>query len=125
MQIGMLDHFQKWIVHFIKTHERLDKYNAIWLAIPAYHDLTPNNMSFEIVAQWNGNKMKEVSWYQHGVVTKSLGGRSPVQSSIFNPTIQCPWALSELYMYARYKSHNDATYVRPSLCRASHKVVVG
>jgi hypothetical protein len=25
MQIGMLDHLQKWIVHFMKTHERLDK----------------------------------------------------------------------------------------------------
>jgi hypothetical protein len=25
MQIGMLDHLQKWIFHFIKTHEWLDK----------------------------------------------------------------------------------------------------
>jgi len=30
MQIGRLDHLQKWIFHFMKTHERLDKYNAIW-----------------------------------------------------------------------------------------------
>jgi hypothetical protein len=29
MQIGMLDHLQKWIFHFIKMNERLDKYNAI------------------------------------------------------------------------------------------------
>jgi hypothetical protein len=29
MQIGMLDHDQKWIFHVTKTHERLDKYNAI------------------------------------------------------------------------------------------------
>jgi len=43
MQIGMLDHLQKCIFHFMKTHERLDKYNAIWLSMPAYHDLTPNN----------------------------------------------------------------------------------
>jgi hypothetical protein len=39
MQIGMLDHFQKWIFHFMKMHERLDKHNAIWLSVPAYHDL--------------------------------------------------------------------------------------
>ena len=25
MQIGMLDHLQKWILHFMKTHKRLDK----------------------------------------------------------------------------------------------------
>jgi hypothetical protein len=30
MQIGMLDHLQKWIFHFMKMHERLDKYNATW-----------------------------------------------------------------------------------------------
>jgi hypothetical protein len=29
MQIGMVDHLQKWIFHFKKMHERLDKYNAI------------------------------------------------------------------------------------------------
>jgi hypothetical protein len=40
MQIGMLDYLQKWIFHFMKTHERLDKYNAIWLSVPAYHQLT-------------------------------------------------------------------------------------
>jgi len=43
MQIGMLDHLQKWIFHFMKTHEWLHKYNAIWLSVPAYHDLTPEN----------------------------------------------------------------------------------
>jgi len=25
IQIGMLDHLQKWIFHFMKTHKRLDK----------------------------------------------------------------------------------------------------
>jgi len=57
MQIGMLDHLQKWIFHFMKTHERLDKYNALWLSVPAYHDLTPKNKSYEEVSQWNGKEM--------------------------------------------------------------------
>jgi hypothetical protein len=29
MQIGMLDHLQKWIFHFRKRHEWHNKYNAI------------------------------------------------------------------------------------------------
>jgi len=29
MQIGMLDHLQKWIFHFMKMYEWLDKFNAI------------------------------------------------------------------------------------------------
>jgi hypothetical protein len=72
MQIGRLDHLQKWIFQFMKTHERLDKYNAIWLSVPAYHDLTPKIKSYEEVSQWNGKEMKEMSQYLFGVVTKSL-----------------------------------------------------
>jgi len=109
MQIGMLDHLQKWIVHFMKTHKRLDKCNAIWLSVPAYHDLTPNNKSYEEVSLWNGKEMKEMSWYLLGVVTQSLRGGSPTQRPIFNHAFECTQALSEFYMYARYKSHDDAT----------------
>jgi hypothetical protein len=61
MQIGMLDHLQKLIFHFMKTYERLDKYNAIWLSVPAYHDLTPKNKSYEEVSQWNRKENKEMS----------------------------------------------------------------
>jgi len=50
MQIGMVDHLQRWIFHFMKTHEWLDKYNAIWLSVPACHDLRPKNKSYEEVA---------------------------------------------------------------------------
>jgi len=109
MQIGILDQLQKWIFHFMKTHERLDKYNAIRLSVPAYHDLTPKNKSYEEVSQWNGKEMKEMSWYLLGVVTQSLRGGSPIQHPIFNCVIQCNRGLLEFFMYARYNSHNDAT----------------
>jgi hypothetical protein len=109
MQIGMLDHLQKWIFHFMQTHKRLDKYNAIWLSVPAYHDLTPKNTSFEEVSQWNGKEMKEMSRYLLGVVTQSPRGGSPAQRPIFNHTSECTQALLEFYMYARYKSQDGAT----------------
>jgi hypothetical protein len=72
MQIGILDHLQKWILHFMKTHKRLDKYNAIWLSVPADHDLTAKNLSYEEVSQWNGKQMKKMSRYLLGVVNQSL-----------------------------------------------------
>jgi hypothetical protein len=109
MQIILLDHLPKWIFHFMKTHERLDKYNAIWLSVPAYHDLTPKNKSYEEVSQWNGKEMKEMSQYLLGVVTQSLRGGNLTQHPIFNRPIECTRALLEFYMYASYKSHDDAT----------------
>jgi len=93
----------------MKMHERLDKYNAIWLSVPAYHDLTPKNKSYEEVSQWNGKEMKELSQYLYGVVAQSLRGGNHAQRPIFNPPIECTRALLEFYMYARYKSHDDAT----------------
>jgi len=119
MQIGMFDHLQNWIFHFMKTYEQLDKYNAIWLSVPAYHDLTPKNKSYEEVSQWNGKEMKKMSRYLLGVVTQSLQGGSPAQHPIFNCTIECTRALLEFYMYARYKSYDDATlsYMEDALHR--------
>jgi hypothetical protein len=93
MQIGMLGPLQKWIFHFMKTHEWLDKYNAIWVSVPAYHDLTPKNMSYEEDSQWNGKEMKEMSRYLLGVVTQSLRGGSSAQGPILNRAIGCTRAL--------------------------------
>jgi len=78
--------------------------------VPAYHNLTPKNKSYGEVSQWNGKEMKEMSRYLLGVVSQSLRGGSPAQRPIFNHAIVCPRALLEFYMYARYKSHDDATF---------------
>jgi len=117
MHLGMLDHLQKWMFQGMKTHEWLDKSNAIWLSVPAYHDLTPKNKSYEEVSQWNGKEMKEMSRYLLGVVTQSLRGGNPAQSPIINRTIERTQALLEFSMYARYKSHDDATlsYMKDAL----------
>jgi prepilin-type processing-associated H-X9-DG protein len=109
IQIGILHHLQKWIFHFMKMHQQLDKYNAIRLSVPAYHDLTPKNESYVDVSQWNWKEMKEMSRYQLGVVTQSLQGGIPAQHPTFDCATQCTLALLEFYMYAQYKSHYDAT----------------
>jgi hypothetical protein len=88
LQIGRLDHLQKLIFNFMKTHKRHDKYNAIWLSVPAYHDLRPQNKSYEEVSQWNGKEIKEMSWYLLGVGTQSVQGGSPAQHSIYNRAIE-------------------------------------
>jgi hypothetical protein len=61
MEIVMFHHLQKQIFPFMKMHEELDKYKPILLSVPSYHDLTPNNTSYEGVFQWNGKEMKDMS----------------------------------------------------------------
>ena len=50
-----------------------------------------------------------MSRYLLGVVTQSLRGGSTAQHHIFNRLIECTRALLDFNMYARYKSHDDAT----------------
>jgi len=50
-----------------------------------------------------------MSRYLIGVVTQSLQGGSRAQRPIFNRAIDCTRAFLQFYMYARYKSHDDAT----------------
>jgi len=50
-----------------------------------------------------------MSRYLLGVVTQYLRGGNPAQHPLFNRAIECTRALLEFYMYARYKSHDDAT----------------
>jgi len=107
--IGIHDCLQKLIFHFIKMHEWLDKFIAIWLSVPAYQDLTLKHKSGKEFSQWNGKGMKEITRYLLGVVPQSLEVGSPAQHSIFNPPIQCTWAMLEFYMNAQYKSQDDAT----------------
>jgi len=59
-----------------------------------------------------------MSRYLLGVVAQSRRGRSPAQRRILNRTIECARELLEFNMYARYKSHNEATlsYMEDALC---------
>jgi hypothetical protein len=50
IQISILHHVQKWIIHIMKTPERLQKYNAIGLSVPARHDLTIDTSATTLVS---------------------------------------------------------------------------
>jgi hypothetical protein len=80
---------------------------VILACLPLPHTKTK---SYEEVSQWNGREMKEMSRYLLGVVTQSLRGGRPAYCPISNRAIEWIGALVEFYMYARYKSHDDATF---------------
>jgi len=63
MQISILYHLHNWSYHFMKMHKPLDTYNAIWLSVPAYPNLTRKYKFLEKVCQWNGKEIKQMRWY--------------------------------------------------------------
>jgi len=108
LEIGLCDHLQKLMFHFMKTHERLNNNNEIWWSVLAHHNLTIENMAYKEVCQWNGKEMNRIRRYLFEVGTQSLHDGSPTQSSIFNHAIQCTQEFLNFYMYSRYTSHNNA-----------------
>jgi len=118
MPIGMLVQLQKWSIRHLQTHKQLNQDNAIWISMPAYQDLTPSNQSYEEVSQWNGKKLKEMSWYLPAVVSQSLRGSSPAECLKCTCGIECTLGSLEFHMYARYESHKYPTmsYLDDALC---------
>jgi hypothetical protein len=52
-----------------------------------------------------------MSRYMLGVVTKSPQGGNHAQRPIFHHAIECTRTLLEFYIYDRYQSHNDGTFI--------------
>jgi hypothetical protein len=53
--------------------------------------------------------MNEMSSFQPSIVAQSLQGGSPTQHPIFNHPIECKRTLLEFYVYAHYRSEDDAS----------------
>jgi hypothetical protein len=75
----MLGNLQTWIFDFMKTPEWLDKYNAIWFSVPAYHKVRRKNTSYDEDSQCNWNEMNEMSRYLLGVLPSLYEGETPLR----------------------------------------------
>jgi hypothetical protein len=53
----MLKHLLTWLHEFLKQHKRLEKFNDIWLSVPAYLDMTKPRCASEEVSRWNGGEI--------------------------------------------------------------------
>jgi hypothetical protein len=84
MQLGMLKHLLNWLQQFMKKFKRLERYNEIWLSVPAYLDITQPKKSYEEITQWAGTELRQISRYLLGVVTNTLRSPSPLEKPIFD-----------------------------------------
>lgn len=109
MQIGMLKHLLQWLHEFLKQHKRLDKFNDIWLSVPAYLNMTKPRCAYEEVSRWNGGEIKTMTRFLVGVVRNTLRDPTPKQREAFERVVECTRSLIEFYFYAQYDSHDEET----------------
>jgi hypothetical protein len=84
MQLDMLQHLLNWLQQFVKKFKLLERYNEIWLSVPAYLDMTQPKKSHEEITQWTGTELPQISRYLLGVVTNTLRSPSPLEKPIFD-----------------------------------------
>jgi hypothetical protein len=109
MQLGMLKHLLAWLNQLLKKHKRLERFNDLWLSIPAYPDFTKPTKAYEEVSQWTGKELKNMSRFLVSVLSNALRCPEYHERADFNDAIECTRALLDFYMYCRYPSHDDDT----------------
>jgi hypothetical protein len=109
MQLGMLKHLLQWLNQLLKKYNRLDRFNDLWLSVPAYPDFTKPTKAYEEVSQWTGKELKNMSRFLVSVLSNALRCPEHHERADFNDAIECTRALLDFYMYCRYPSHDDDT----------------
>ena len=109
MQIGMLKHLLGWLHSFLHLHKRLQCFNAIWLSVSSYLDMTRPKRSYEQVSRWTGKEIKTMCRFLVVVLRLALQDAVAPQKAEFEEAIQCTRALVEFYFYCQYDFHDEET----------------
>jgi hypothetical protein len=86
-------------------HQRLERFNDVWLSMPAYRTMTAPRMAYGEVSRWTGKELKRMSTFLLAVLRNALRGPTPAQRGVFDRAIRCSRALLEFF----YASYDDAT----------------
>jgi hypothetical protein len=109
MDLGMLKHLLIWLQQFMKKFKRLDRYNELWLSVPAYLTITKPTKSYEEIIRWTGTELRTIARYLLAIVTNTLRSPGVSEKNIFDQVIQCSRALLEFYQYCIYSTHDEKT----------------
>ena len=109
MQLGMLKHLMGWLSQFLRSHGRFQLFNAIWLKVPSYLEMSKPKKSWEQVSSWTGKEMKTIFRFVVAVLRGALRDPSSSQKGEFHEAMECARALTEFFFYSRYDLHDDET----------------
>jgi hypothetical protein len=99
VQLGMLKHLLDWIHDFLRKYDRLASFNAIWLSIQSYLNMTRRTKVYEEISQCTGKELKTISRFRVSCLESALSGASNSERPVFEKAILCTRALCDFYMY--------------------------
>lgn len=107
--LGIFVHLMQWIHSLLRKHSRLDRFNASWLTVPSYLDMTGPKKQYEEISQWSGKEMKNMCRFLLPVFCAALNNPTPSERSEFGEAITCTRRILEFYLYSQYYTHSAET----------------
>jgi hypothetical protein len=111
MLLGIFKTVMIWIEGFLKKHERLAVFDALWAKTPPYTDgeFVKPTKGYREVVQWQGKEMRNLARILLTTLVAALVNPTPRQTPEFDKAIRCVRALVQFHQMTEYHSHTDAT----------------
>jgi len=107
--LGIVHHLMKWIIDFLRTHKRLDEFNAHWRRMPPYPGFRRISKEYGAVQQWTGNEMQTITRILLAVLSATLLNLTVHEKPLFDRFICATRLIVPFVLMLKYDSHNDET----------------
>ena len=107
--LGLLKHLMDWVEPFLKKHDRLQGFDAVWKNLPHYPGFNRPRKAYREVSQWQGKELRALGRAILVALAASLGMPSITQQQPFHQALQCVRNLIDFHLMAQYRSHIPET----------------
>lgn len=107
--LGMFKHLLTWLHAMLKQHGRMQRFDTIWLKVPAYLEMGSPKKRYSEVSQWQGKEIKTMCRFLYCVTVAALDAPKASEKQSFSDAIQATKALIEILMFSTYRSHDAET----------------
>jgi hypothetical protein len=107
--LGMYQHVMSWIDGFLEEHDRMENFEAIWRAIPAYPEFRHPKRGYSQVSQWSGKEMRNFGRILYPAFAAALHGPRAGQRKAFSQALACIRGLAYWSLVVQYPTQTAET----------------
>jgi hypothetical protein len=107
--LGMYEHVMSWINGFLDAHRRMEDFEAIWQAIPAYPEFRHPRRGYSQVSQWSGKEMRNFGRIVYPALAAALHSPRINQRKVFGQALACVRGLVYWSMVVQYPAQTTET----------------
>jgi hypothetical protein len=107
--LGMYQHVMRWIDGFLEEYGRMEDFEAIWRAIPAYPEFRHPRRGYSQVSQWSGKEMRNFGRILYPALAAALHSPRASQRKVFSQVLACVRGLAYWCLVVQYPTQTTET----------------